>query len=108
MIFYSFLVSKITHLDYTASDQTEVIQMSRLHYTPKHCHLQLSMAEMRQICQELYMSVAPAECRYRKNIGKCKVSDVLILTMMLFQVELGLNLRESFTVFISFYRVPHS
>jgi len=51
---------------------------------------------MRQICQELYMSVAPAECRYRKNIGKCKVSDVLILTMMLFQSEIGIKSQRKF------------
>lgn len=54
--------------------------MSHLHYTPKHHHHQLSMAQLRLICQELYESVAPAECKCRKNIDKCKVSDIAILT----------------------------
>ncbi len=70
--------------------------MSHLHYTPKHHHLQLSMVQLRQICQELYMSVAPAECTCRKNIGKCKVSDIAILTMMLFQAEIGIKSQRKF------------
>lgn len=70
--------------------------MSHLHYTPKRHHLQLSLPQLREICQELYDSVVPAECKCRKNIGKCKVSDVSVLTMMIFQSELGIKSQRKF------------
>lgn len=70
--------------------------MNHLHYNPKQHHIQLSVHQIRDICYHLYKRVAPKGCQNRKNIAKCKVSDIDILTLMLFQSEIAMKSQRKF------------
>ena len=70
--------------------------MSHLHYNPKQHHVQLSIFQLRSICLDFYNKIAPDECKHRKNIDKCKVSDVTILALMLLKSELAIKSQRKF------------
>lgn len=70
--------------------------MSHLHYNPKQHHVQLSISQLRSICLDFYNKIAPDECKHRKNIDKCKVSDVTILALMLLKSELAIKSQRKF------------
>ena len=70
--------------------------MDIFHYTPNHHHLQLSMSQLREVWCDLYQKIAPDELVHCKNVEQCKVSDVSVLTLMLFQAEIGMKSQRRF------------
>ena len=70
--------------------------MDTFHYTPSRHPLQLSMPQLREVWCDLYQKIAPDELVHRKNVEQCKVSDVSVLTLMLFQAEIGMKSQRRF------------
>ena len=70
--------------------------MDTFHYTPNHHPLQLSMPQLREVWCDLYQKIAPDELVHCKNVEQCKVSDVSVLTLMLFQAEIGMKSQRRF------------
>ena len=70
--------------------------MDTFHYTPSRHPLQLSMPQLREVWCDLYQKIAPDELVHRKNVEQCKVSDVSVLTLMLFQAEIGMKAQRRF------------
>lgn len=65
-------------------------------YTPNRHPLQLSMPQLREVWCDLYQKIAPDELVHCKNVEQCKVSDVSVLTLMLFQAEIGMKAQRRF------------
>lgn len=74
--------------------------MGTFRYTPNRHHLQLSIPQLRKVCHDLYQTVAFDELVHRKNVEECNVSDVSILTLMLFQTEIGMKSQRRLEQFI--------
>lgn len=70
--------------------------MDTFHYTPNRHPLQLSMPQLREVWCDLYQKIAPDELVHCKNVEQCKVSDVSVLTLMLFQAEIGMKSQRKF------------
>ncbi len=62
--------------------------MNAFHYTLNRHQLQLSMPQLLEVCRDLYQKITPDELLHRKNVEQYKVSDVSVLTLMLFQAEI--------------------
>ena len=60
--------------------------MGHLNSTSNSQHIQISLSKLRSIISTLYHSCAPVEVKERKNVHLCKVSDVTILTIAVYQV----------------------
>lgn len=70
--------------------------MDTFHYSPNRHPLQLSMSQLREVWCDLYQKIAPDELVHCKNVEQCKVSDVSVLTLMLFQAEIGMKSQRRF------------
>lgn len=70
--------------------------MNHLHYTAKAHHLQYSIPQLVTICRHFYKTSAPLELKQRRHVSLCKVSDIQILTALLFQSELGITSQRHF------------
>ncbi|HEM5665909.1 IS982 family transposase [Streptococcus suis] len=85
-------------MGYTVSDETyrRSVQKSHLQYTAKSHHLQWNVCQLSQICHHFYQNYCPDSFKHWRNVGLAKVSDELLLVLLLLQAELGITSQRHF------------
>lgn len=69
-------------------------------------HLQVNIKQLREICRQLYKKYAPIEITRRRNVSQCKLSDITVLTLLIWQAKTGIESQRRFCE--SFCDLSHS
>lgn len=64
-------------------------------------HLQVSYTQLSSICHKLYKHYAPDKLTKRRNVNQCTISDPSLLTMLIWQAEIGIESQRRFSHFFS-------
>lgn len=76
-------------------------------YSKRYCgHLQLSFKQLSWLCRHLYQFYAPKKFKYRRNVKQEKISDPLLLTLLVWQAMLGIQSQRRFSQL--FINLSHS
>lgn len=59
-------------------------------------HLQVSFSDLTKICRRWYRLYAPDEFKHRRNVNQLKISDSLLLALLIWQAKTGIESQRRF------------